>query len=83
MSVNEFLLTLNFQCQYPTSLVSRCFAFEPAENQADDTKGIIMIPNVGQLGFYMNTMISDMASEMLLSFGTLVRNSFYLAISLY
>ena len=57
--------------------MNRCFAFEPSENQADDTKGLIMIPNVGQLGFYMSTMISDFASELLTTFGGLVRCLFF------
>ncbi|KAI8803231.1 transport protein Trs120 or TRAPPC9 TRAPP II complex subunit-domain-containing protein [Cladochytrium replicatum] len=57
--------------RYPSVLVSRCFAFEPSETQADDTKGLIMIPNVGQLSFYLTTMINDFASEMLTAFGGL------------
>ncbi|KAK9768695.1 hypothetical protein K7432_000451 [Basidiobolus ranarum] len=54
--------------QYPTCLISRCYAFEPSDNQADDTKGVIMIPNVGNISFYMNTMICDFASSMLNAF---------------
>ncbi|KAI9193335.1 TRAPP II complex [Polychytrium aggregatum] len=57
--------------RYPTHLVSRCFAFEPAENQDDDTRGLIMIPNVGQLSFYLTTMINDFSSELLVSLGGL------------
>ncbi|KAK9764972.1 hypothetical protein K7432_007067 [Basidiobolus ranarum] len=57
--------------QYPTCLMSRCYAFEPSDSQADDTKGIIMIPNVGNVTFYMNTMICDFASSMLNAFGNM------------
>ncbi|KAJ3384042.1 hypothetical protein HDU92_003791 [Lobulomyces angularis] len=56
--------------RYPTSLTSRCFAFEPSENQADDVKGPIMIPNVGHLDFYLNTMMTDFSSELLGALGT-------------
>ncbi|RIB16973.1 TRAPP II complex [Gigaspora rosea] len=56
---------------YSSSVAYRCFAFDPAENQPDDTKGLIMIPNVGNLGFYMSTMISDFASNILTEFGAL------------
>ncbi|KAI8991231.1 TRAPP II complex [Mycotypha africana] len=51
--------------QYPTAIATRCFAFDPTENQPDDTKGLIMIPNVGNMSFYMSTMICDFASEVL------------------
>ncbi|KAJ3122079.1 hypothetical protein HK098_003143 [Nowakowskiella sp. JEL0407] len=59
--------------RYPTALASRCFAFEPSETQADDTKGVIMIPNVGHLSFYLSTMINDFASELLSGFGNLAQ----------
>ncbi|ORX93503.1 Trs120-domain-containing protein [Basidiobolus meristosporus CBS 931.73] len=64
----KFTSTLN---QYSTCLVNRCYAFEPSDSQADDTKGVIMIPNVGNVTFYMNTMICDFASSMLNAFGTM------------
>ncbi|CAG8520418.1 10913_t:CDS:10, partial [Ambispora gerdemannii] len=54
---------------YPTAIAHRCFAFNPAETQPDDTKGLIMIPNVGNMGFYMSTMICDFASDILTEFG--------------
>ncbi|CAG8526638.1 6126_t:CDS:10 [Ambispora leptoticha] len=54
---------------YPTVIAHRCFAFNPAETQPDDTKGLIMIPNVGNMGFYMSTMICDFASDILTEFG--------------
>ncbi|KAI7885172.1 Trs120-domain-containing protein [Lichtheimia hyalospora FSU 10163] len=57
--------------KYPTAIVSRCFAFDPTETQPDDTKGLIMIPNVGNMSFYMSTMICDFASEILSQFAML------------
>ncbi|KAI8641004.1 TRAPP II complex [Parasitella parasitica] len=57
--------------QYPTAVATRCFAFDPSESQEDDTKGLIMIPNVGNMSFYMSTMICDFASEILEQFAIL------------
>lgn len=57
--------------QYPTAVATRCFAFDPSETQEDDTKGLIMIPNVGNMSFYMSTMICDFASEILEQFAIL------------
>ncbi|KAI8877388.1 Trs120-domain-containing protein [Backusella circina FSU 941] len=54
--------------KYPTAVATRCFAFDPTETQADDTKGLIMIPNVGNMSFYMSTMICDFTSEILNQF---------------
>ncbi|KAG2187872.1 hypothetical protein INT44_000622, partial [Umbelopsis vinacea] len=54
--------------KYPTAVATRCFAFDPTENQPDDTKGLIMIPNVGNMSFYMSTMMCDFASELLSQF---------------
>ncbi|KAI8355172.1 TRAPP II complex [Blakeslea trispora] len=59
---------------YPSSVVTRCFAFEPSETQEDDTKGLIMIPNIGNMSFYMSTMIYDFASEVLELFSTLANS---------
>jgi hypothetical protein len=65
----HFVNTLN---KYPTAVATRCFAFDPTENQPDDTKGLIMIPNVGNLSFYMSTMVCDFASEILSQFANIV-----------
>ncbi|CAO3642865.1 unnamed protein product [Cunninghamella echinulata] len=64
----HFVNTLH---KYPTAIATRCFAFDPTENQPDDTKGLIMIPNVGNLSFYMSTMICDFASEVLSQFANI------------
>jgi hypothetical protein len=54
-------------------VATRCFAFDPNENQPDDTKGLIMIPNVGNMSFYMSTMICDFASEILDQFASIAK----------
>ncbi|CEI93174.1 hypothetical protein RMCBS344292_07414 [Rhizopus microsporus] len=51
--------------------VTRCFAFDPIENQADNAKGLIMIPNVGNMVFYMSTMMNDFANEVLAEFSVI------------
>ncbi|KAI8916253.1 transport protein Trs120 or TRAPPC9 TRAPP II complex subunit-domain-containing protein [Gorgonomyces haynaldii] len=58
--------------RYPTSLSYRCFAFEPDETQQDDTKGLIMIPNVGDLSFYLQTMINDFTGDIFLGLGSMI-----------
>ncbi|KAI8375365.1 TRAPP II complex [Choanephora cucurbitarum] len=65
---HQFVRSLD---HYPSSVVTRCFAFEPSETQEDDTKGLIMMPNVGNMSFYMSTMICDFASEILELFSVL------------
>ncbi|KAI8896985.1 TRAPP II complex [Globomyces pollinis-pini] len=57
--------------RYPTAIAQRCFAFEPKDDQRDDIKGIIMIPNVGDTHFYLKTMISDFTQDIFLTFGSL------------
>ncbi|KAI8647021.1 TRAPP II complex [Parasitella parasitica] len=57
--------------QYPTAVATRCFAFDPTESQPDDTKGLVMIPNVGNMSFYMSTMICDFASQILDQFAAI------------
>jgi hypothetical protein len=70
-----FVNTLN---KYPTAIATRCFAFDPNENQPDDTKGLIMIPNVGNLSFYMGTMVCDFASQILCQFSNIVSTHVYI-----
>lgn len=66
----NFLKILNY---YPQALSHRCFAFDP-KDQPDDTRGLIMIPNVGNMNFYMKTMICDFASSLLTSFGNMAED---------
>ncbi|KAH6576807.1 hypothetical protein BASA62_001258 [Batrachochytrium salamandrivorans] len=57
--------------RYPTALAFRCFGFEPLDTQTDDIKGLIMIPNVGDVPFYLQTMINDFTADLLLALGSL------------
>ncbi|KAI8820488.1 TRAPP II complex [Fimicolochytrium jonesii] len=62
--------------RYPGVLASRCFAFEPADQQADDTRGCIMIPDdPKKLSFYLMTQINDLANELLVSFGNMAAHA--------
>ncbi|KAL5039848.1 hypothetical protein BDV3_003227 [Batrachochytrium dendrobatidis] len=57
--------------RYTTTLAYRCFGFEPLDTQADNIKGLVMIPNVGNISFYLQTMIADFTADLLLAFGSL------------
>ena len=61
--------------KFPGVLCTRCFAFEPTDNHADNEPGIVMIPNQGreQLMFYLSTMIEDLAVNFLKTLSPLVR----------
>ncbi|KAI8592489.1 TRAPP II complex [Geranomyces variabilis] len=62
--------------RYPAVLASRCFAFEPTEQQADDTRGCIMIPDdPKKLSFYLQTQINDLANELLVAFGNMAAHA--------
>ncbi|CAO3627480.1 unnamed protein product [Cunninghamella blakesleeana] len=63
--------------KYSTTPITRCFAFDPIDSQPDDTKGVIMIPNVGDIFFYLNTMMYDFASELLSQFSISVKEIGY------
>ncbi|KAG0741799.1 hypothetical protein G6F62_004240 [Rhizopus arrhizus] len=56
---------------YPTAVVTRCFAFDPPEDQADNASGLIIIPNIGNITFYMSTMMNDFANEVLTQFSVI------------
>ncbi|KAI8907040.1 TRAPP II complex [Powellomyces hirtus] len=62
--------------RYPAVLASRCFAFEPTEQQADDTRGCIMIPDdPKKLSFYLQTQVNDLANELLIAFGNMAAHA--------
>ncbi|KAI8065240.1 TRAPP II complex [Gongronella butleri] len=65
---------LDYVQKFPAPMVTRCFAFDPMDSQTDDTKGVIMIPNVGDTRFYLNTMLCDFASEILTLFSTVLKD---------
>ena len=70
----DLKLKIKINHKYPTAIANRCFAFDPFDHQPDDTKGLIMFPDVGNMTFYMTTMISDFANNILTEFGPLVIN---------
>ena len=43
----------------------RCYAFNPGEAHKDNTEGMVIIPNVGDLGFYLGTLLAELASGIL------------------
>jgi hypothetical protein len=66
----EFLY--NSALKYPHVTSRRCLAFEPQENHSDDVKGLVMIPNVGNLNFYLQTVLADLCCSILKEFETMV-----------
>lgn len=58
-----------FVSQFPTAAVSRCFAVEPILDELleDELRdNLIVIPNQhDKLGFYMETLVNDIAAELL------------------
>ncbi|KAJ3403166.1 hypothetical protein HDV05_008038, partial [Chytridiales sp. JEL 0842] len=60
--------------KYPSCLVSRCFAFEPPEGFAPEPKelrGIEVVPNEGQLSFYLQKLVNGFTTDLLMAFGAL------------
>ena len=43
----------------------RCYAFNPADHQSDDADGLVLIPTVGDLGFYIHTLLAELSSSIL------------------
>ncbi|RKP17193.1 hypothetical protein ROZALSC1DRAFT_30977, partial [Rozella allomycis CSF55] len=61
--------------KFPQIINKRCFAFEPREDQPDNSKNVIMIPNQDeQLSFYLSTMINDFTCSFLQTFGKLANS---------
>lgn len=57
----------------PTGIfASRCYAFNPRESQNDNAEGLVVIPNVGDLDFYINTLLAELASNMLAGISQIV-----------
>eukprot|EP01114_Cavostelium_apophysatum_P012728 TRINITY_DN2914_c0_g1_i2.p1 TRINITY_DN2914_c0_g1~~TRINITY_DN2914_c0_g1_i2.p1 ORF type:complete len:1117 (-),score=390.23 TRINITY_DN2914_c0_g1_i2:29-3379(-) len=60
---------LNVLRSYPSSITSKCFAFEPMPDQPDLSGGesLVMIPNgdMNRLSFYIRTQIFDMTATLL------------------
>ncbi|KAJ3210402.1 hypothetical protein HDU67_005353 [Dinochytrium kinnereticum] len=60
--------------RYPPILASRCFAFEPTPGKNEETKGIVTIPNEGQLSFYLSSIMNEFALDLLVAFGALAQH---------
>lgn len=52
---------------------NRCYAFNPRESQNDNAEGLVVIPNVGDVDFYINTLLAELASNMLAGVSQIVR----------
>ncbi|KAL7753821.1 hypothetical protein RI367_000753 [Sorochytrium milnesiophthora] len=57
--------------KFQSALVTRCFAFNPPDGFSDDIPGLVVIPSVGDLEFYVHNMWCDMASNLLSAFNRL------------
>lgn len=59
----------------------RCYAFNPSETQKDNAEGLVVIPTVGDLSFYINTLLAELASGILAGLSNVVSGSYlvYLA----
>lgn len=51
--------------QHPQCLASRCYAFDPPEGMPDNVEGMVMVPSVGDLNFYISTLLADFAASIL------------------
>ena len=53
--------------KHPKVLASRCYAFDPSDSQRDDVVdgNVVVIPNVGDLNFYMSTLLADFSASLL------------------
>lgn len=58
----EFDLLLK---QHPQVLATRCYAFSASEAQKDNVEGLVVIPTVGNLHFYMATLLADFCASLL------------------
>lgn len=51
----------------------RCYAFNPVEEQKDNAEGLVVIPGVGDPGFYVKTLLAELMSGVLAGLSRLVR----------
>lgn len=63
----------------PKTFATKVYGFGPSEQQLDEgrrmkeSEGLVMIPETGDVSFYMNTVLADFASEVLWEFSNMVR----------
>jgi hypothetical protein len=58
--------------RHPRVFATRCYAFSPREGHKDDVDGIVTIPSVGDPGFYISTLLADLASTILYELSNMV-----------
>lgn len=58
----------------------RCYAFNPREIHKDNTEGLVVIPDVGDLGFYLGTLLAELASGILVGLSRTVGLIYYITI---
>lgn len=51
--------------QHPQALAHRCYAFDPPEGLHDNVEGLVVVPSVGDLNFYISTLLADFAASLL------------------
>lgn len=61
--------------QHPTVLATRCYAFNPQDGQNDNVDGLVVIPNVGDMHFYVATLLADFAASVLHGLSDVVRHT--------
>lgn len=64
----------------PVTFATKVYGFEPSERQLEEGRavgeadGLVMIPGTGDVGFYLNTLLADFASDVLKEFSNMVRS---------
>lgn len=56
----------------PGLFAHRCYAFNPRDDQNDNAEGLVIIPNVGDLDFYVNTLLAELTSSVLAGISRMV-----------
>lgn len=62
----------------PKTFATKIYGFDPSDKQVaegrsfKDGDGLVMIPNTGDVNFFLNTVLADFASELLYEFSNMV-----------
>lgn len=60
--------------QHPQALAHRCYAFDPPEDLPDNVEGLVVVPSVGDLNFYISTLLADFTASLLHEMSNLASN---------
>ncbi|KAG0141476.1 hypothetical protein CROQUDRAFT_98751 [Cronartium quercuum f. sp. fusiforme G11] len=52
----------------PQPILARCYAFNPTDHHSDNLPDLIIVPHIGDQAFYLNTLLSDFTSDLLIRF---------------